>query len=139
MPATRYTPDLDKLKEQLDEVRAKLSESLEASREIFEAVSRDIQGVLNRMARTADGARTMVAKDAASRPNEVKRMSHKDIEQRLREFERAWAKSSGEQLSSDDFYKRYCSGEFDSRFGMRWATYFEVARSDARTTVASST
>ncbi len=29
----------------------------------------------------------------------------------------------GEQLSSEDFFRRFRDGEFDSLFGMRWAGY----------------
>jgi hypothetical protein len=49
-----------------------------------------------------------------------------DIEERLREFEEAWEKSTGERLSTAAFYDRFCSGEFDTRFGARWATYYEA-------------
>jgi hypothetical protein len=49
-----------------------------------------------------------------------------DIEERLREFERAWEQSTGERLSTAAFYDRFCAGEFDTRFGSRWATYYEA-------------
>ena len=49
-----------------------------------------------------------------------------DIEERLREFEHAWEKGTGERLSTAAFYDRFCSGEFDTRFGARWATYYEA-------------
>jgi DNA-binding LacI/PurR family transcriptional regulator len=49
-----------------------------------------------------------------------------DIEERLREFEQAWEQSTGERLSTAAFYDRFCSGEFDTRFGARWATYYEA-------------
>ena len=49
-----------------------------------------------------------------------------DIEERLREFERAWEQSTGERLSTAAFYDRFCAGEFDTRFGARWATYYEA-------------
>jgi hypothetical protein len=49
-----------------------------------------------------------------------------DIEERLREFERAWEQSTGERLSTAAFYDRFCAGDFDTRFGARWATYYEA-------------
>jgi len=49
-----------------------------------------------------------------------------DIEERLREFERAWEQSTGERLSTAAFYDRFCAGNFDTRFGARWATYYEA-------------
>jgi hypothetical protein len=49
-----------------------------------------------------------------------------DIEERLREFERAWEQSTGERLSTATFYDRFCAGDFDTRFGSRWATYYEA-------------
>jgi hypothetical protein len=49
-----------------------------------------------------------------------------DIQERLREFERAWEQSTGERLSTAAFYDRFCAGEFDTRFGARWATYYEA-------------
>jgi hypothetical protein len=44
----------------------------------------------------------------------------------LREFEQAWEESTGEHLSTAAFYDRFCAGEFDTRFGARWATYYEA-------------
>jgi hypothetical protein len=57
-----------------------------------------------------------------------------DLEERLREFERAWEHATGERLSTAAFYDRFCAGEFDTRFGARWATYYEatLARAPAR-------
>ena len=49
-----------------------------------------------------------------------------DIEERLREFERAWEQATGEHLTTAAFYDRFCAGEFDTRFGARWATYYEA-------------
>lgn len=54
---------------------------------------------------------------------DIKHVSRTEIEQRLREYERIHARASGEQVSSEDFFRRFKSGEFDSRFGMRWAGY----------------
>jgi hypothetical protein len=56
----------------------------------------------------------------------VVRMTRGDIENRLRECERAWEQATGERLSSADFYERFCAGDFDTRFGTRWATYYEA-------------
>jgi hypothetical protein len=57
-----------------------------------------------------------------------------DLEERLREFEHAWEQATGERLSTAAFYDRFCAGEFDTRFGARWATYYEatLARAPAR-------
>jgi hypothetical protein len=49
-----------------------------------------------------------------------------DLEERLREFERTWEQSTGERLSTAAFYDRFCAGDFDTRFGARWATYYEA-------------
>jgi hypothetical protein len=49
-----------------------------------------------------------------------------DIQERLREFERAYEEATGERLSTAAFYDRFCAGEFDTRFGARWATYYEA-------------
>lgn len=49
-----------------------------------------------------------------------------DIQERLREFERAYEQATGERLSTAAFYDRFCAGEFDTRFGARWATYYEA-------------
>ena len=49
-----------------------------------------------------------------------------DIEEKLRVFERAWEQETGEQLSTAAFYDRFCAGDFDTRFGARWATYYEA-------------
>jgi hypothetical protein len=52
-----------------------------------------------------------------------------DIQERLREFEHAYEEATGERLSTAAFYDRFCSGEFDTRFGARWATYYEATLS----------
>lgn len=49
-----------------------------------------------------------------------------DIAERLREFERAYEQATGERLSTAAFYDRFCAGQFDTRFGARWATYYEA-------------
>jgi hypothetical protein len=56
------------------------------------------------------------------------RITRSEIAARLREFERIWAKSSGEKLTSAAFYERFCAGDFDTRFGAKWATYYEAAQ-----------
>jgi hypothetical protein len=48
-----------------------------------------------------------------------------DIE-KLREFERAWERQTGEQLTTAAFYDRFCAGDFDTQFGERWAGYYEA-------------
>jgi hypothetical protein len=61
-----------------------------------------------------------------------------DIEDRLREFERAWEQSTGEHLSTAAFYDRFCAGDFDTRFGARWATYYEATLARPRTVPPSA-
>jgi hypothetical protein len=53
----------------------------------------------------------------------IQRLDYDDVKRRLREFERAHLKATGERLSSESFFERFKTGEFDSRFGMRWAGY----------------
>lgn len=55
-----------------------------------------------------------------------KRISRREIEQRLREFERTHRLATGEALSSAEFFERYKQGEFDSLFGMEWAAYWRA-------------
>jgi hypothetical protein len=57
----------------------------------------------------------------------ITRLSAEDVHDRLSEFERAHLATTGEQLSSAEFYVRFTAGEFDDRFGMRWATFYEAA------------
>ena len=52
-----------------------------------------------------------------------------DIEERLREFEHAYEQATGERLTTAAFYDRFCAGDFDTRFGARWATYYEATLS----------
>lgn len=73
--------------------------------------------------RPASGERDTLSRGGT----EIKRLSADDVRDRLSEFERAYLASTGERLSSADFYARFCEGEFDDRFGMRWATFFEAA------------
>ena len=61
-----------------------------------------------------------------SRVAAIGKANRTDIEERLREFERAWEQSTGERLSTAAFYDRFCAGDFDTRFGARWATYYEA-------------
>jgi hypothetical protein len=68
-----------------------------------------------------------VGAEAPRATKEPVRMTESDIDKRLREFERTWTRSSGETLTSEAFYARYCSGDFDTRFGALWATYYEAA------------
>lgn len=48
------------------------------------------------------------------------------IENRLRRFERAWERATGERLTTAAFYDRFCAGEIDTPFAVRWAKYYEV-------------
>ncbi len=63
-----------------------------------------------------------------TRGHEIKKLSAEDVDQRLTQYERAYAAATGERLTSDDFYARFTAGEFDDRFGMRWATFYEAAQ-----------
>jgi hypothetical protein len=63
----------------------------------------------------------------ASRAAATRRIAPRDdIAERLREFEEAYEQATGERLSTAAFYDRFCAGEFDTRFGARWATYYEA-------------
>lgn len=59
---------------------------------------------------------------------QIKKLSVDDVRARLAEFERAHIATTGERLTSAEFYRRFCAGEFDDRFGMRWATFYEAAQ-----------
>jgi hypothetical protein len=67
--------------------------------------------------RLFDGSRAAATRRAPRMTN---------IEERLREFERAWEQATGERLSTAAFYDRFCAGDFNTRFGARWATYYEA-------------
>src|SRR5713101_8104769 len=56
----------------------------------------------------------------------IKKLSSEDVFDRLSEFERTHKATTGERLSSDEFYARFVTGEFDDRFGARWATFYEA-------------
>jgi hypothetical protein len=58
----------------------------------------------------------------------ITKLSTDDVSERLAAFERAHAATTGERLSSDDFYERFTAGEFDDRFGARWATFYEASQ-----------
>ena len=52
------------------------------------------------------------------------RASH--TEKRLRKFERAWKRETGEHLTTAAFYDRFCAGEIETRSAARWAKYYEA-------------
>jgi hypothetical protein len=56
----------------------------------------------------------------------IKRLTLDDLEQELREFERVHRHTTGEDLTSEDFFARFCQGEFDTPFGMEWADYWRA-------------
>ena len=52
-----------------------------------------------------------------------------DLEDLLRAFEDAWAKETGERLTSAEFYDRYSVDDtIDSMFTMAWSSYYEIFR-----------
>jgi hypothetical protein len=56
-----------------------------------------------------------------------------DIEERLREFERAWERETGERVTTAAFYDRFCAGEFDTKLGKSWAECYETALGQSAT------
>jgi aromatic ring hydroxylase len=84
----------------------------------------------------ASAALTDILLRLLDRSRASRRTRKTDIQERLREFELAWEQSTGERLSTAAFYDRFCAGDsdFDTRFGARWATYYEatLARSEPR-------
>jgi hypothetical protein len=48
------------------------------------------------------------------------------LENLLREFEDTWAEHEGRRLTSAEFYDQYRRGEFDTQFGIAWASYYEI-------------
>jgi hypothetical protein len=56
-----------------------------------------------------------------------------DIEERLRKFERAWERETGERLTTATFYDRFCAGEFDTKLGESWAECYETALGQSAT------
>jgi hypothetical protein len=77
-----------------------------------------------RHVRASGGGVTVVKR----RPPEITKLSIDDVLERLASFERAYAATTGERLSSEDFYARFTAGHFDDRFGARWATFYEAAQ-----------
>jgi hypothetical protein len=88
------------------------------------AMSRPVQIVLAAAALTDILLRIAERSRAAASARRPTRIT--DLEERLREFEHAWEQATGERLSTAAFYDRFCAGEFDTRFGARWATYYEA-------------
>ena len=56
----------------------------------------------------------------------ITRLNENGLEERLRLFEEHHAETFGTYLSSVEFYERFRAGEYDTPFGMAWATYFEA-------------
>jgi hypothetical protein len=76
-----------------------------------------------RQVRPSGGSATV-----ATRRPAITKLSTDDVLERLASFERAYAATTGERLSSEDFYERLSTGDFDDRFGARWATFYEAAQ-----------
>jgi hypothetical protein len=68
----------------------------------------------------------LLARPRAAAIGKVIRMPHTVMESRLRVCEGAWEQITGEQLSTAAFYDRFCAGDVDTRFGARWAKYYEA-------------
>lgn len=49
-----------------------------------------------------------------------------NVDDQLREFERAWERTTGEHLTTAAFYDRFRAGHFKTGFGTRWATCYEA-------------
>jgi hypothetical protein len=61
----------------------------------------------------------------------IHRLRLAELEQELREFERAHKRATGEELSSEEFFARFCRGEFDTLFGIKWAGAWRLYRDAA--------
>ena len=48
----------------------------------------------------------------------------------LRKLEGAHTATTGEQLTSPDFYARYCAGSIDTHFAAIWASFYEAYMRD---------
>jgi hypothetical protein len=77
---------------------------------------------------------------AASRRLVTRRIPESVMERRLRVCEGAWEHITGEALSTPAFYDRFCAGEVNTRFGARWAKYYEatLARPRSVSTVSAT-
>jgi hypothetical protein len=52
-----------------------------------------------------------------------------DLEDLLRAFEDAWARETGERVTSAEFYDRYSVDDtIDSMLTMAWSSYYEIFR-----------
>lgn len=87
------------------------------------AVSRPVQLVVASAALTVALLR-LLDKSRAAPTRRPTRASH--IEKRLREFERAWERETGERLTTAAFYDRFCAGEIRTRSAASWAKYYEA-------------
>jgi hypothetical protein len=58
-----------------------------------------------------------------------RRLDRHDLEDLLRAFEDAWARETGERVTSAEFYDRYSTDDtIDSMFTMAWSSYYEIFR-----------
>jgi hypothetical protein len=80
------------------------------------------------------------ASRAAASRRFVTRIPESVMESRLRVCEGAWEHITGERLSTPAFYDRFCAGEVNTRFGARWARYYEasLARPRSMSTVSAT-
>lgn len=90
-----------------------------------DAIERGYREVVERIRILAEGP----SRGPITRQTRIRRLTETDIERALCEFEYAYEKSSGERLTSEAFYNRFCNGELDDRFAMRWAAYIEALSS----------
>jgi hypothetical protein len=96
---------------------------------VLDELGKDIAKASDRLATVREDAR---------RPS-IKRLSAEDVHDRLAGFERAYAAATGRKLSSEEFYAQFTAGEFDDRFGLRWATFYEAAQRTPRSSGQSAT
>jgi hypothetical protein len=100
--------------------------------DVSRAVSRKLADLLAAIARletrvrAASGDSATVTETAEGAT--IKKLSADDVRDRLYQFERAYAAATGEALSSARFYERFTAGEFDNRFGLRWACFYEASQ-----------
>ena len=57
-----------------------------------------------------------------------RKLDREDVAAMLLTFEDTWAETTGERITSTEFYERYAAGEFDSILAMAWASHYEVYR-----------
>jgi hypothetical protein len=98
--------------------------------EVFSASRRIVADCLRLIGRLEPHVRGPSGRRGTFKPRgaEITKLSANDVFDRLAEFERAHAATTGEQLSSEEFYSRFTAGDFDDPFGARWATFYEAAQ-----------